>query len=206
VVTLRVRVDTAPVTAFSLTVAGSAVAAGSSSGHPVRSEPKDVTDMSAYVLSWDHIGFLVNLGQQLDLRGVHVGDIGYQSLALYDEHDRRYVAAELMAQCRTSVAHRYCEQVTPVTDVPEIHSPRTPMRNLAELAQALEWVRCYQYQSCEDPGWRTTFAYHYTERLRTGLETRIIACFATTWNYDGAPLTPVRPRETTRPAGHNANP
>ena len=59
--------------------------------------------MSAYVLTWDHIGFLVNLGQQLDICSVNIGD-NYQSLALYDEHDRSYVAAELMAQCRTSVA------------------------------------------------------------------------------------------------------
>ena len=40
-----------------------------------------------------------------------------------------------MAQNRTSVAHRYREQVIPVTDVPEIRSPQCPMRNLAELAQ-----------------------------------------------------------------------
>ena len=71
-----------------------------------------------------------------------------QSLALYDEHDRSYVAAELMAQCRTSVAYRYREQVIPVTDVPEIRSPHSPMRNLAELAQALQRVACYRYQSC----------------------------------------------------------
>ena len=145
--------------------------------------------MSAYVLSWDHIGFLVNLGQQLEIRGVQVGDLGYQSLALYDEHDRSYVAAELMAQCRTSVAYRYREQVIPVTDVPEIRSPQTQMRNLAEFAQALQWVACYRYQSCEDPVWPTTFACHYIERLRTELDRRIIACFATTWDYDGCALT-----------------
>ena len=145
--------------------------------------------MSAYVLSWDHIGFLVNLGQQLEIRGVQVGDLGYQSLALYNEHDRSYVTAELMAQNRTSVAYSYREQVIPVTDVPEIRSPQCPMRNLAEFAQALQWVACYRYQSCEDPGWPTTFAYHYTERLRTELDRRIISCFATTWDYDGATLT-----------------
>ena len=145
--------------------------------------------MSAYVLSWDHIGVLVNLGQQLDIRGVQVGDLGYQSLALYDEHDRSYVAAELMAQNRTSVAYRYREQVIPVTDVPEIRSPHGPMRNLAELAQALQWVACYRYQSCEDPRWPSTFAYHYTERLRTELDRRIISCFATSWDYDGSALT-----------------
>ena len=145
--------------------------------------------MSAYVLSWDHIGFLVKLGQQLEIRGVQVGTLGYQSLALYDEHDRSsYVAAELMAQCRTSVAYRYREHVIPITDVPEIRSPQCPMRNLAEFAQALQWVACYRYQSCEDPGWPKTFAWAYTERVRNELIAKVIACFATTWDYDGAPL------------------
>ena len=162
--------------------------AGFNSGHHARSEPKGITAMSAYVLSWDHIGVLVKLGQQLQLRGVQHDDRGYQTLCLSDEHDRSYVAAELMAQCRTSVAYRYREQPVPVTNVPVIRSPPTPLVNLAELAQALQWVFCYRYQSCEDPAWPTTFAYPYTERLRVDIETRIIKCFATTWDYDGPGL------------------
>ena len=144
--------------------------------------------MSCFILTNDHIGYLVNLGHQLDIRGVTVGD-NYQSLALYDEHDRRYVTAELLAANRTSVATRYNEQVDPVTDVPTIGNPTMPLINLAQFAQALQWVRCYQYQSCEDPNWNTTFAYHYTQRLIAELESKIIACFATTWTYDGPRLS-----------------
>ena len=62
--------------------------------------------MSAYEVSLDHIGYLVNLGHQLQIRGVTIGD-NYQTLYLDDEHDRAYVANELIAQNRTSVAHRY---------------------------------------------------------------------------------------------------
>ncbi len=144
--------------------------------------------MSCFILTNDHIGYLVNLGQQLDIRGVTVGE-NYQSVALYDEHDRRYVTAELLAANRTSVATRYNEQVDPVTDVPTIGNPTMPLVNLAQFAQALQWVRCYQYQSCEDPNWNTTFAYHYTQRLIAELQSKIIACFATTWTYDGPRLT-----------------
>lgn len=143
--------------------------------------------MSAYVLSWDHIAALVNIGYQLDLRGVTVHN-GYQTLALHDEHDRSYVAAELMAQNRTSGAHRYREQVIPVTDVPSFRLPPTRIHDLAGYAQALQWINCYCYQSCEDPGWSTTFACHYTERLRSELEGKIIAAFATSWDYDGPRL------------------
>ena len=144
--------------------------------------------MSSFILPTDHIGYLVNLGYQLDIRGVTIGD-GYQSLALYDEYDRRYVTAELMAANRTSVASRYSEPVDPVGEVPTVANPKVAFKNLAQFAQALQWLRCYQYQSCDDPNWKTTFAYHYTERLRSELESKVIECFATSWVYDGPALT-----------------
>ena len=95
------------------------------------------TNMSCFLLSNDHIGYLVNLGYQLDIRGVTVGD-SYQSLALYDEHDRHYVTAELIAANRTSVASRYNEQVVPVTDIPTVANPKVAYKNLAQFAQALQ--------------------------------------------------------------------
>ena len=146
------------------------------------------TNMSCFLLSNDHIGYLVNLGYQLDIRGVTVGD-SYQSLALCDEHDRNYVTAELIAANRTSVASRYSEQVVPVTDIPTVANPKVAFKNLAQFAQALQWVRCYQYQSCEDPNWNTTFAYYYTQRLIAELQAKVIECFATSWTYDGPALT-----------------
>ena len=144
--------------------------------------------MSCFIVSNDHIGYLVNLGHELDIRGVAIG-VNYQSLALYDEHDRRYVTAELLAANRTSVANRYNEPVDPVADVPSVGNPTMPLINLAQFAQALQWLRCYQYQSCEDPNWNTTFAYHYTQRLIAELQSKVIACFTTSWVYDGPRLT-----------------
>ena len=143
--------------------------------------------MSAYEISLDHIGFLVNLGHLLGVRGVAVNG-GYQSLYLDDERDRAYVANELIAQNRTSVGFRYSEVVVPVIGSRVFRFSTLRPVNLAQLAQALQWVRCYQYQSCEDPPWTSTFAYHYTERLRHELDTLIISCFATSWDYDGIGL------------------
>lgn len=54
--------------------------------------------------------------------------------------------------------------------------------------QAIQWVACYNYQSCEDPGWPTTFAFHYCERLRNELDRKLVACFTTSWDYDGPAL------------------
>ena len=66
---------------------------------------------------------------------------------------------------------------------------RWPPRSDADLVQVLQWIRCYEYQSCDDPNWNSTFAYHYTQRLIDELVAKVIACFATTWTYDGPRLT-----------------
>ena len=143
--------------------------------------------MSAYEVSLDHIGFLVNLGHVLAVRGVAMSG-NYQRLNLDDEHDRAYVANELIAQNRTSVGFRYRDVVVPVIGNPRFRFSTLRPVNLAQLAQALQWVRCYQYQSCEDPAWNSTFAYHFTERLRHEIDCRIVSCFATSWDYDGEAL------------------
>ncbi len=68
------------------------------------------------------------------------------------------------------------------------------MRNLSLPKRSS--VACYRNQSLKDPGWPARFANHYTERLRTVIDGRIISCFATTWDYDGIALA----RNTT--GGH----
>ena len=144
--------------------------------------------MSSFIVSNDHAGFLVNLGYQLDIRTVTIDDT-VQTLDLADEHDRRYVTAELLAANRTSVATRYGDPVNPVTDIPTVALRTGRLIHVAEFAQALQWVRCYQYQACDDPNWTHTFAYHYTQRLTEELLSKIIAAFSTTWTYDGPRLT-----------------
>jgi hypothetical protein len=57
------------------------------------------------------------------------------------------------------------------------------------MAQALQQVRCYQYQSCDCPNWMSTFAYNYSQRLTAELVSKIISRFVTTWDYNGPPLT-----------------
>ena len=153
------------------------------------------TPVSCFVLSNDHIGFLVNLGQALGIQGVCIND-SYRPLALYDEHDRRYATIELLTANRTSVASRYNEHVDPLIEVPIVCSSFVALSTLAQIAQAMQWVRCYQYQSCDDQRWNTTFAFYYSERLLADLQSKFIACFTTTWTYDGPSLTtmPAPPR------------
>jgi hypothetical protein len=88
-----------------------------------------------------------------------------------------------------SVAHRYSEKAPLISEGPSVKLTRIPLETIADLAQAIQWVRCYQYQSCEDPKWRTTFAHHYTNTLLQELVTKIIRAHITSWTYNGPTLT-----------------
>jgi hypothetical protein len=146
--------------------------------------------MSAIELHLDHLAALVNIGHQLDIRNVYSEHSNLaQRLALDDGRDRHYVLTELVREMQTSVAYRYSEKAPFIFDVPEARMIRIPLDSIADLAQALQWVRCYQYQACEDPKWRTTFAHHYTNTLLQELITKIISAHTTTWTYNGPPLT-----------------
>ena len=162
--------------------------------------------MSCFLLSYDHIGFLLNLGVQLDLRGVTVND-SYQSLALDDDYDRRYVTTELIVANRASFAARYNDDLVPVTDVPTINKTKIDLSTLTHVAQALQWVRCYQYQSCDDEHWETTFAYFYTHRLKSELVSKMIGFFQTAWVYEGPLLvTGSCPHDTNASSSTVASP
>ena len=85
----------------------------------------------------------MNLGHVLAVRGIAMSG-NYQRLNLDDEHDRAYVANELIAQNRASVGFRYREVVVPVIGNPTFRFSTLRPVNLAQLAQAFQWVRCYQ--------------------------------------------------------------
>ncbi len=149
--------------------------------------------MSVYEVSADHIGFLVNLGQQLGVSLVpHNGQL--KAVALHTIVDRAFVAASLKVQNRASVtfAGQPAKQFT--IPVPLQRSVR--LVTATDLCQALQWVNCYRYQSCEGPEWNGSFALAFTDRLITELVAKLISMHSTSWEYDGAPCassgTPVQ--------------
>lgn len=142
--------------------------------------------MSVYEVSADHIGFLVNLGKQLGVSLVpHNGRLN--ALALHTTADRAFVAASLKMQNQASVSFR--GQPSQQCVILVTQSTVVRLFSSTELCQALQWVRCYQYQSCEGPEWQGSFALAYTDRLSTELVSRLIAMHTTSWDYDGPPFT-----------------
>jgi hypothetical protein len=149
----------------------------------VSSRPSDtetVVDMSSFLLPMEHIGYLVNLGFALDVTAV-VTSAGYRPLSFDDVDDRRYVAYELINANRASAG-----EPDAFDEIEDLACRVRAMDSLSEFVQALQWVRCYQYQSSDSSTWTDSFACSFTERLRDELEVRIISCFQTTWVYEEA--------------------
>ena len=126
--------------------------------------------MSAWVVSKAHIDVLVGAAMQLGDRGTfryeHDGT-GYKVCA--DNADR--VGRMLIAECVTSVSYRY-----PGDDVGKGELPGPidayynrryrfePVKALS-AAEIVKAAACYDYQSCEHPGWEASRAHALVHAL-----------------------------------------
>jgi hypothetical protein len=82
----------------------------------------------------------------------------------------------LMRENRLSVDHRYNEsEVEDIYEYP--YGPHTRHINPVAILSA---IRCYEYQSCEHPGWETSEAKAYCEALQLAMIRRLPG-------YDDAP-------------------
>lgn len=139
------------------------------------------TTMSCFVLPGEHIGFLVDLGMTLEITIVLTPQ-GYRRLDLGTDAGRFVLGAELMATNRASASARYSALEEQADDAVCSGSGRkVALGELNDVVQALQWVRCYEYQSDNPPNWVEGFACSYAAALRAELESRIISFFDTTW-------------------------
>jgi hypothetical protein len=139
--------------------------------------------MSCYILPSEHLSYLIDLGAHLGVEGIVCAG-SYRPICHQDPVDVVFIFDELAATNCSSAGHDPTDRefsVRPIRDLLLVE--------LYDIVQALQWVRCYRYQSCETPNWITTFAYHYTHRLQSELVSRIIAHFETQWDYPCPSLT-----------------
>ena len=116
-----------------------------------------------------------------------------------------------MAQNRTSVAYRYRLTVNPGPRRSIDPNHVVSLASIADLAQAAQWVRCYQYQPCERPPAGKQRSHTTTApRPSRAIVSKIIDAHDTTGTYNGlaAHLTQAVPSPTTgrgygpRPLAH----
>lgn len=119
--------------------------------------------MSAFLVSHDHIDALITAAAALP--PIH-------SCPLPDGMTATAWGRVLLGECSASVRYRYePESYQPDLDtfVIVLGYRYRPMAiggaTTRMLARAAEAVRCYQYQSCEHPGWTDSAAREWTDRL-----------------------------------------
>lgn len=137
--------------------------------------------MSAFEVSTDHIDVLLTAGLYLPWRCG--GDVRWMAAnpcaetlveRQLNEGNAGSVGAMLLAENRVSVNSRYCEDEW---EQPYIYVP-IPGKPL--LVIVLKAIACYEYQSCEHPGWEASEARAFCDALRR----HVIASLP---GYDEAP-------------------
>lgn len=133
--------------------------------------------MSAFVVSKAHIDYLVHAAQQAPGRSCQGYTMKLGGLHVDTQADE--VGRALWQENVASVAHRYPRSTFGGEDFPgpigldheslALYScpvfPRLPF----DPVGAIKALQCYEYQSCEHPGWPTSDAKRFCEELLSWL-------------------------------------
>lgn len=126
--------------------------------------------MSAFVLPASHINALVAYG----FKAGH--------------SDPTADGAMLMRENIASVAYRYQDSADlpgPIpTPDPEAYTFSRPARALTAV-EAIKAANCYEYQSCEHPGWKTGQAKKWIDNLRNVAISNLPGYAEAAWEIDG---------------------
>jgi hypothetical protein len=150
---------------------------------PGFNDNKEVS-MSAFQVSSAHIARIVGIADALRRGGVNFSPCPYLDLKGtepgYTDGDRR-IFGHLAAANAASVGYRYNESVEPV---PYVAIPRVSLDSMADVVAAIKVIDCYEYQSCEPPGWEESDVCRWIKELHASL-LRAIPGFSRA--YDAAP-------------------
>lgn len=123
--------------------------------------------MSAYVVNDNTINAILGFADEYDMKAMDVANRGELGQILLAENYR-------------SVNHRYSEELEAET--------YTYSRYTVKTFEALQYLSCLEYQSCETPDWERTQAFRLCARLRANMVRRLLEELAVPRVW-GAPST-----------------
>jgi hypothetical protein len=137
--------------------------------------------MSAFIVDKKHIDFLVTAAYHYDLTFNLKGWVSARTA------DLDALGHALWQENLESVAYRYPEDTPnsrpgPVSDNIDLEVAmyrHTPCHGPSHAIQVLKALSCYEYQSCEHPGWKDSDAFNFC----AGLKDRAISALP---GYDDA--------------------
>jgi hypothetical protein len=139
--------------------------------------------MSAFILGTDHIDYLVTAAIDLGTTNHGASSLywrqhsghGVGSYVRLDRHNADAFGALLIQENVASIRYLYPDW----DDLPD-PSAYTYRRfrpfdghDTADIAQVCKAVACYEYQTCEHPGWETSEAKRICEQITKGYLTRL---------------------------------
>lgn len=121
--------------------------------------------MSAFILFPDHINYLVNAAVQ------YARDSGLRFDGCPVSYDNATeVGQRLLAENIASVSYRYSDwdpnDLPGPIPTPKPADFRHTLRLDIRPVQLLKAIACYEYQTCEHPGWQTSAAKAFCDDLR----------------------------------------
>ena len=134
--------------------------------------------MSAYIVDRNHIRFLIEAARYVaprrrdpTFRWYHDGWHELEC-SIHESCDDTLTSRGqlLWDECRESVAYRYPDNQQlsgPINEtfIYEHVDPREPF--LPTIVEIFSATDCYEYQSCEHPGWHTSNAHDFIQQLRS---------------------------------------
>jgi hypothetical protein len=152
--------------------------------------------MSAFIVGKPHIDALVTVA----VHGPKDGEGRWDSFRYYyhdgKSHDVNTAAANaigsmLWQENYASVEYRYPDTADlpgpcdlTAAEVLTYHWQKTRIPTIAEAIKALD---CYEYQSCEHPGWETSQAKAFIARLTDALTSVLPGYDAAPWEWTDEP-------------------
>jgi hypothetical protein len=152
--------------------------------------------MSAFVVSTTHIDAMLRavVGAQFPVtwRGTHGtcldADEGADEWRKLDDTCLDDVGRMLLAECLTSVRYRYpdCSPEELPGPCPTPRAGEYRHRYAARIptaVEALKLIDCYEYQSCEHPGWKDSEAKRFCDAARRNLVSLLPGYDTAPWEW-----------------------
>ena len=141
--------------------------------------------MSAFVVSESHIDYIVRAACTYNVRSRWIKYDG--QTVEFTNADK--IGAALIAENIASVMYRYPDCALdglpgPIPTPSAIDYEMPVFGPQPKAVQVLKAISCYEYQSCEHPGWKTSAAKAFCEDLRTGAISHLPGYEEAEWEVD----------------------
>jgi hypothetical protein len=146
--------------------------------------------MSAFIVTYDHIDQLVTAAASRGFSYVHFKEDGYEHYVGPTTRDEKTALGKvLIAENVASVSYRYpgdeighLPGATSDDPVGGYEYPDTLLDRLDPVT-ILKIISCYEYQSCEHPGWRDSQAKAAIDSIRDAQINRLPGIDDAPWEY-----------------------